>query len=110
MSLSKELPCPHCGAPISLGVMDYMPSRVPTILCRACSHRWRPPFVMRFVAVLLFGIFVVVEKELLKPLAVWNPETVQGVVGEGVAILLLFSSAWLFAALICRPFVKGLVP
>ena len=108
--MSKELPCPHCGAPISLGVMDYMPSRGPTIRCPACSRRWRPPLVMRLTALLLFGFFVVLERELLKPLGVWTPETVQGVAGEGVAILLLFGSAWLFAALICRPFVKGLVP
>jgi hypothetical protein len=109
MSLRKELPCPHCGAPIFMKLADYIPSRSGGSRCPACSCVSRPPFISRLMAVTILCCFYFVVLAVLKPLGILHPETVWGVVGEGVVFLLMVLLAMPVTGLFCRAFVRRLV-
>jgi hypothetical protein len=87
---------------------DYIPKRVGGVLCPTCARVSRLPFVSKLMGMVIMCSFFTAVILVLKPLGVFDPETVWGVVGKGVVFVLMVLLAMPITGWFGRMFVRRL--
>ena len=112
MSSTRELPCPHCGAPMLLRRAEFFPTRRQQFRCGACQQTSLLPLSSVLVGVVVMVGFMAFAlgfaRPILKPPG--GMETVWDFVAAILAFLAIAASASWLASWICRRTVDRLDP
>lgn len=109
MSRTRELPCPHCLAPLRLGRADFYPSRRRQFRCEACQGLALLPLsaVGIGVGAMLLSMFIALG--FARPLFErGGMETVMDFVWATLAFLAIVFGANYLAAWVCATQVTRL--
>ncbi len=112
MSATRELPCPHCGAPMLIRRAQFFPTRRHQFQCESCRQMSLLPLssVLVGVAVMLvfMGFALAFAQPILKPTD--GMETVWDFVqAAAVFVAIAFGASWL-ASWVCGRTVDHLDP
>lgn len=111
LSRARELPCPHCLAPLRLGRADFYPSRKRQFRCEACQGLALLPLSAVGIGVGAMLLFMFLAIGFARPLFERNSmETAMDFVWATLAFLAIVFAANYLAAWVCATQVTRLDP